>query len=83
MENVKTASLGAMSWIYKMTDKAIISLHGQPLSRKDFMSAIDVEIVHLHETGDINRTMNVLNGLDAVEGITGHAKAKLLFGSSE
>ncbi len=66
-----------------MTDKAIISLHGQPLSRKDFMSAIDVEIVHLHETGDINRTMNVLNGLDAVEGITGHAKAKLLFGSSE
>jgi len=66
-----------------MSDKSIISLHGQPIGRKDFMSAIDQEIVILHDTGDINRVMKVLNGLDAVEGITGHAKAKLLFASSE
>jgi len=66
-----------------MTNKSIISLHGQPLSKKDFMSAIDVEIENLHEKGDINRVMVVLNGLDDVEGITGHAKAKLLYGAHE
>ncbi len=63
--------------------KSIISIQGQPLGRKEFMSAIDEEIIRLHDTGDINRVMTVLNGLDDVEGITGHAKAKLLYASSE
>jgi hypothetical protein len=64
-------------------NKSIISLHGQPLGKKDFMSAIDQEIINLHDTGDINRVMTVLNGLDSVENITGHAKARLLWASSE
>lgn len=63
--------------------KSLITINNQPLSKKDFFSAIDEEILALHDTGDINRTMKVLNGLDAVEGITGHAKAKLLWASSE
>ena len=63
--------------------KSLITINNQPLSKQDFFGAIDSEIVHLHDTGDINRVMKVLNGLDAVEGITGHAKAKLLFASSE
>lgn len=63
--------------------KALIELHGQPIGKKDFMTAIDQEIVNLNDTGDINRVMTVLNGLDDVEGITGHAKARLLWASSE
>ena len=63
--------------------KSLITINNQPLSRHDFMSAIDDEIVRLHDTGDINRIMKVLTGLDDVEGITGHAKAKLLHASSE
>jgi len=63
--------------------KSVLTINNNPLSEKDFMGAIDSEIVHLHDTGDINRVMKVLTGLDDVEGITGHAKAKLLWASSE
>ena len=63
--------------------KSIISVHGQPLARKDFMAAIDQEIIHLHDTGDISRVMTVLNGLSDVEAVSGHAKARLLWASSE
>jgi DNA-binding TFAR19-related protein (PDSD5 family) len=66
-----------------MSNKSLISLHGQPIGRKDFMQAVDQEIITLHDTSDINRVMTVLNGLDEVEGITGHAKAKLLYASNE
>jgi hypothetical protein len=66
-----------------MNDKSIISIQGQPLGRKEFMGAVDQEIIKLHDTGDINRVMTILNGLDAVEGVTGHAKARLLWGASE
>jgi len=68
-------------WLFM--SKSLITINNQPLSKQDFFHAIDDEIIALHDTGDINRVMKVLNGLDAVEGITGHAKAKLLFASSE
>lgn len=66
-----------------MVNKSLITINNQSLSKKDFIKAVDNEIVHLHETGDINRVMTVLNGLDDVDNITGHAKAKLLWASSE
>lgn len=66
-----------------MTNKSIAVIDGNILSRKNFMEAIDQEIIHLHDTGDINQVMNVLNGLNAVEDISGHAKAKLLWASDE
>jgi hypothetical protein len=66
-----------------MANKSLITINNQPLSKKDFFSAIDEEIIYLNDSGNINHVMNVLNGLDAVEGITGHAKAKLLYGAHE
>lgn len=66
-----------------MNNKSIINLHGQPLAKKDFLDAVDQVIINLHDTGDINQVMGVLNGLDNVESVTGHAKAKLLWASSE
>lgn len=65
-----------------MSNKLAV-IDGQVLSRKNFLESVDQEIIHLHDTGDINQVMNVLNGLDAVEDVTGHAKAKLLYASSE
>ena len=65
------------------TNKSVISIQGQPIGKKEFMSAIDQEIITLHDTGDVNRVMKVLDGLDSVEGITGHAKAKLLYSTNE
>ena len=47
------------------------------------MSAIDQELINLHDTKDVNRVIRVLDGLGSVEEITGHAKAKLLWGASE
>jgi len=64
-------------------NKSIAIIDGQVLSRKNFLSAIDQEIIHLHDTGDIQQVMNVLNGLGALEDVSGHAKAKLLWASSE
>jgi len=61
----------------------IAVIDGQVLSRKNFLDSIDQEIIHLHDTGDINQVMNVLNGLSAIEDVSGHAKAKLLYASSE
>ncbi len=63
--------------------KSIAVIDGQVLSKKNFMDAIDNEIIHLHDTGNINQVMNVLNGLSAIEDVSGHAKAKLLYASSE
>jgi len=64
-------------------NKSLATIDGQVLSRKNFMDAIDQEIIYLHDTGDISKTMNVLNGLTAIEDISGHAKAKLLWATSE
>lgn len=66
-----------------MTTKAVISLNGQSLNKKDFMDAVNHEIITLNDTGDINHVMVVLDGLDKVEGITGHAKARLLWAANE
>ena len=66
-----------------MTSKNLAVIDGQVLSRKNFMDAIDQEIIQLHDSGDINKVMNVLNGLSAIEDISGHAKAKLLYASDQ
>lgn len=63
--------------------KSLLELNGQSIAKKDFLATIDNEIVHLHDTGDINRVMGLLNNLDELDSVTGHAKAKLLFASSE
>lgn len=66
-----------------MKKDEIITLHGQPLGKKDFMGAVDQVIITLHDTGDVNRVMNVINGLDAIDNVAGHAKAKLLYATNE
>ena len=66
-----------------MSNKSILTINNQPLSERDFMSTIDNEIIHLHDTGDINRVMKVLDGIKRIEDVTGQAKAKLLWGANE
>jgi hypothetical protein len=63
--------------------KSLLNLNGQSIAKKDFLSAIDNEIIHLHDTGDINHVMGLLNNLDELDSVAGHAKAKLLFASHE
>lgn len=63
--------------------KSLIIINNRPLSKKDFMTAVDSEIFHLYETGDINRVMNVLNGMDEVDNVVGKGKACLLWAGSE
>lgn len=58
-------------------------MQGNPLSERDFMQAIDQEIIQLHDSGDVNHVMSVLNGLNNMEGVTGHAKARLLWATNE
>jgi DNA-binding TFAR19-related protein (PDSD5 family) len=65
------------------TNKPVISINEHPISKKDFMGTVENEIIHLHETGDINRVMTIIKGLDSLDNITGHAKARLLWASSE
>lgn len=66
-----------------MTTKSLITINEHPISKKDFMDAVEQEIIYLHDTGDLTHVMRVLNGLDDVEGLTGHMKARLLWASSE
>lgn len=65
------------------TNKPVISINEHPISKKDFMGTVENEIIHLHETGDINRVMSIIKGLDSLDNITGHAKARLLWASNE
>ena len=44
-----------------MTTNTIISLQGHPLGKKDFMDAVNREIITLNDTGDINHVMGVLS----------------------
>lgn len=66
-----------------MSNKALLHIDDHSISKKDILSAIDQEIITLHDTGNINRVMSVLNGLSEVESVSGHAKAKLLWASNE
>jgi hypothetical protein len=64
-------------------DKSIATVNDVVLTKQDFMQSIDNELIHLYDTGDIRHVMNVLNGLDKIDNVTGQAKAKLLWGTSE
>lgn len=66
-----------------MKNTSLITINEHPLSKKDFMDAVEQEIIYLHDTGDLNHTMRVLSGLENVEGVTGHMKARLLWASEE
>lgn len=63
--------------------KSLITIDDHIITRQDFLQSIDNEIVHLHDTGDVNHVMKFLSALDDMEGVTGHAKAKLLWATSE
>lgn len=64
-------------------NKSIIVIDKHPISEKDFMSAVDNELILLNDTGNVSRVTDVLNGLEQLNKITGHAKAKLLWGTRQ
>lgn len=55
---------------------------GKVFTSKDMMSAIDNVLIRLNDTGNINQAVKVLNDLDRIDNVTGHAKARLLYGMS-
>lgn len=63
--------------------KALAVIDGNELTEKGFMDSIDNELIHLHDTGDINRATNVIRQLDALDNVSGHAKARFLWGFHE
>lgn len=63
-----------------MKDTQLALIQGKALTESDVMSAIDGVIVQLHQTGNLSEATNVLNILDRIDNVTGHAKAKLLWG---
>lgn len=64
--------------------KALVTFDdGHALTERDFMSSIDNELIRLHDTGDTIRATRLLDGLDDVDNVAGHAKAKFLWGYSE
>jgi hypothetical protein len=67
-----------------MTKKSTLAvIDGHELTERDFMSSIDNELVTLHDTGDVNRATKLLNMLDSLDTVSGHAKAKFLYGFNE
>ena len=56
---------------------------GHKLTEQDFMHNIDNELIHLHETGDFNRATHVIFALEKLDTVSGHAKAKFLYGFNE
>lgn len=64
-----------------MTKEAQLALvNGSAMTENDVMLAIDGVIQQLHQTGNLNEATKVLNILDRIDNVTGHAKAKLLWG---
>jgi len=66
-------------------DKAVLMKFDDEhkVTERDFMSNIDNEIIHLHDTGDVNRATALIAMLDGLDTVSGHAKAKFLFGFDE
>jgi len=58
-------------------------VNNEALTKRDMFEAIDNVIVQLHQTGDLNKATNVINGLGEIEKVTGVVKAKLLWGMNE
>lgn len=64
-----------------MTKSSQLALvNGDALTEQDVLSAVDMVIQDLNETGNINKATDVLNTLDKIENTSGRAKAKLLYG---
>lgn len=66
-----------------MSKKALAIVDGKELTEKGFIQSIDNELITLHETGDVNRATNLIQMLDALDTVSGHAKAKFLHGFNE
>lgn len=62
-----------------MTDTLAL-VDGKVFTSKDMMSAIDNVLIQLNDTGNIQKAVKVLNDLDRIDNVTGHAKAYLLYG---
>ena len=56
---------------------------GHKLTEQDFMHNIDNIIVHLYETGDTATATKMLSALEKIDVVSGHAKAKLLYGFND
>lgn len=66
-----------------MKKNQLITVNDVAITEQDFMQGIDNVLIQLHDTGDITYAANVLNGLDKVDNVAGHAKSKLLWGMNE
>lgn len=66
-----------------MKSSQLALIDGSALTEHDVMDAMHGVIVELHQTGDIEKTMHVLDVMDRIENTSGHAKAKLLWGMNE
>lgn len=64
--------------------KALVTFDdGHSLTKRDFMSNIDNELIRLNDTGDINHAVRLIDGLDGLDSVAGHAKARFLWGFNE
>ncbi len=53
------------------------------LTERDFMQGIDNELIALYDTGDFNRATKLVQALDSLDTVSGHAKARFLYGFDE
>lgn len=65
----------------KETQLAVVN--GSALTEKDVMSAIQNVLIRLHKSNDVQESVNVINTLDRIGNVAGHAKAYLLWGMNE
>lgn len=63
-----------------MKNNQLAIVDGRAFTEKDMYSAIDGVIDDLNTTGDIQRATDVLYVLERLEDVSGHAKARLLYG---
>lgn len=62
------------------TSSQLAFVEGKVFTEEDVISAVDMVIADLQQSGDINKATDVLNTLDKIEDVSGHAKARLLYG---
>lgn len=63
-----------------MKNSQLAIVDGRAFTEKDMYSAIDNVIDTLNETGDIHQATSALVALEKLEDVSGHAKARLLYG---
>lgn len=63
-----------------MKTNQLAIVDGNVFTEQDMYSAIDFVILDLNTTGDLNKATTALVALEKLEDVSGHAKARLLYG---